>query len=264
MTMRRKKKKRKGIIGFLREFWRQFTRYMLTGLLVWIPLMVTIWVSWFFINKFVIGLDSNIQGLVRWINEQGENYPALGFLRKLTVYKGAGILIAIAIFLITGFLTRSIVGRRVIAIGERIVDAIPFISRIYRAVQQIRDTFIHREGSIFQKVCMIEYPRAGVFAMAFITSRERSVIQASCGEDLIAVFLPTTPNPTSGFLLYVSKEQVTELDISVEDGMKLIISGGAYIPGKQLHGHDSYMDKNEDEEEMDDGGQESGRGSGTT
>ena len=95
---------------------------------------------------------------------------------------------------------------------------------------QIRDVFVRRDGAVFQRVCLVEYPRKGVFAVAFVTSDEQGIVQETMDKKLISIFLPTTPNPTSGFLLYVSEDEITLLDVTVEDAMKLIISGGAYLP----------------------------------
>ena len=144
-----------------------------------------------------------------------------------------GFLITIALFLTTGFFTRYLVGRRIINAGERILDRIPIVSRIYRAIQQIRDVFVRREGTVFQSVCLIEYPRKGIFAVAFVTSTDQGVVHEALEKDMVSVFVPTTPNPTSGFLLYLDPAEVIPLDIGIEEAMKLIISGGAYLPGSK-------------------------------
>jgi uncharacterized membrane protein len=145
---------------------------------------------------------------------------------------GTGLLLCILLFLCTGFLTRYIVGRKIIATGEMIVGKIPLISRVYLAVQQIRDVFVNREGAVFQQVVLLEYPRKGIMAVGFITSSDQGIVQETAGRKLNAVFVPTTPNPTSGFLLYLSPDELTPVDMTVEDAMKLIVSGGAYIPGR--------------------------------
>jgi uncharacterized membrane protein len=170
------------------------------------------------------------------LNQLGERFEGLEFLTGLVYWRGFGILIAIALFLTTGFLTRSLVARRLILMGEKIFDRIPLISKIYRAVQQIRDVFVTREGTVFQKVVLVEYPRKGVWVVGFLTSREQGVIQHTIGKNAWAVFVPSIPNPTTGFLLYLSPEEVVETDLSIEEGMKLIISGGAYLPGTQPPG----------------------------
>ena len=217
--------------SFLRRYLRALRFYLVTGLLVWVPLIVTIWLTWWLFRKVGLGLENLIESAYLFANDLGSRYSYLSFLSKLHYRMGIGFFIAIALFLTTGFLTRYLVGRRVIGAGERILDRIPIVSRLYRAIQQIRDVFVSREGTVFQQVCLVEYPRKGIYAVAFITSREQGVVHDALGKDLLSVFLPTTPNPTSGFLLYLNPKEITILDISIEDAMKLIISGGAFLPG---------------------------------
>jgi len=203
--------------GLFRQVWRQVWRYFITGLLVWVPLIITVWVAWLVIGKLGGGLERLIENLFDRL--------------RLYYYPGLGFVVAITLFLATGLLTRYIVGRRIIYYGERILERIPLISKVYRAVQQIRDVFVSREGTIFQYVCLIEYPRPGMLAVAFVTSAQQGIVQEVAGKRLVAVFVPTTPNPTSGYLVYLPPEDITLLDLSVEEAMKLIVSGGAYIPG---------------------------------
>lgn len=226
----RAKQKPIGFWGWARRYWRHTWRTLVAGLLVWIPLIITIWVSWFFINMFVLSIERLIHNGVLALNQWGARHPLLSPLQHLRYVHGSGILIVAALFLGTGVLTRHLIGRRIIAIGERVVHVIPFVNRIYRAVQQIRDVFINRDGGVFQKVCLIEYPREGMLAIAFVTSSDGGVVQEVAGKPLTAVFVPTTPNPTSGYLVYLRPEEIVMLDMSVEEAMKLIVSGGAYIP----------------------------------
>ncbi|MDK1021221.1 MAG: DUF502 domain-containing protein [Candidatus Hydrogenedentes bacterium] len=209
--------------------------YLVTGLLVWIPLIVTLWLTWWLFKNVGLGLENLIKSAYLAFNDLGKSdtYTWLGFLPEIKYIPGFGFLIAVALFLTTGFLTRNLVGRRVIRAGERIMDRIPLVSKIYRAVQQIRDVFVSRDGTVFQQVCLVEYPRKGVYAVAFITSTDQGVVHDVVDKQLYSVFVPTTPNPTSGFLLYLNPEEITILDISVEEAMKLIISAGAYLPGSQ-------------------------------
>jgi uncharacterized membrane protein len=115
--------------------------------------------------------------------------------------------------------------------GEKIFDRIPLISKIYRAVQQIRDVFVTREGTVFQKVVLVEYPRKGSWVIGFVTSYEKGLVQQTLELDNIAVFVPSIPNPTTGFLMYLPQHDIVETQLSIEEGMKIIISGGAYLPG---------------------------------
>ncbi len=224
----------RGFGKWLQQAWNQVWKYMVSGLLVWIPLIISVWVAWLVFDKLVFGMERLVKGLFGMFHEWGGRYPRFDFLSDWQYQDGTGFALALALFLGTGVLARYIVGRKIINYGERILQRIPFISRVYRAVQQIRDVFITREGAVFQKVCMVDYPRRGMAAVAFVTSREHGVVQEVLGKpDYVAVFIPTTPNPTSGFLVYLPESDITVLDISVEEAMKLIISGGAYIPGNR-------------------------------
>lgn len=218
--------------SFFVLYWREFWRYMVTGMLVWVPLMITAWVSWFFVERFVLGTENLIRNGIGSIHRTTYG-TVLQWTEYFNYYPGMGGLVVAALFLTTGFLTRFIVGRRLIAIGERVVDQIPLIRRVYRSVQQIRDVFVGRQGAVFQKVCLVEYPRAGMYAVAFVTSMEQGIVQDTVGKEMHAVFIPTTPNPTSGYLIYLPPEDINSIDITVEEAMKLIVSGGAYIPGSE-------------------------------
>lgn len=205
----------------------------MTGMLVWVPLMITFWVCWFVISKVGYGLDFVFQRGARLASQA---LRPLGYDFPSEIEGGLlfGFAIAVVLFLTTGLLARYIVIQRIVNLGEQILDYIPFIRNVYRAVQQIRDVFVTREGAVFQQVCLVQYPREGCYAVAFVTSREQGIVQDKLDDELAAIFLPTTPNPTSGFLLYLPKDELKILDISVEDAMKLIISGGAYIPSKRV------------------------------
>ncbi len=229
--MGKKKTSRRKKTSFIRQYLRALRFYLVTGLLVWIPLIVTVWLTWWLFKNVGLGLENLIKSAYLAVNDLGQRISWLQFLPEIEYKPGFGFLIAFALFLTTGFLARNLVGRRVIRAGERIMDRIPLVSKIYRAVQQIRDVFVSREGTVFQKVCLVEYPRKGVYAVAFITSTDQGVVHDVVDKQLYSVFVPTTPNPTSGFLLYLNPEEITILDISVEEAMKLIISAGAYLPG---------------------------------
>lgn len=129
-----------------------------------------------------------------------------------------------------GYLSRYVLGKFILTTTERIIERLPIINTVYNSVKQIVQTFSAQKKAIFQKVVMLEYPRTGVFVLGFLTSSSRGETQARTASNLQNIFVPTTPNPTSGFLLMVPKEEVIELDMSVGEGMKLIISGGAVVP----------------------------------
>lgn len=227
--------------GFLRQYFKAFRFYLITGLMVWTPLLVTVWLSWWLFKNVGLGIESIIEEGYAFLNRLGERFPNFHFLRTLEYKKGFGFLTAVALFLTTGFLARNLIGQRFIRATEQLVGRVPGVNKIYRAVRQIRDVFVGRGGAVFQQVCMVEYPRPGIFAVGFITSTDEGIVQQTMNRELIAVFVPTTPNPTSGFLLYLHPSEVIKMDVSVEEAMKLIMSGGAYIPGN----HDDDDDSDE-------------------
>lgn len=219
--------------GFLRQYFRALRFYFITGLLVWVPLIVTLWVAWWLFKTVGLGLEGLIQRGYEFLHSIGGRIPQLEFLSGFTYVRGFGFLIAAGLFLTTGFLTRSIVTRRLINAVERILDRIPLVSTVYRAVQQIRDVFITREGAVFQKVVLIEYPRPGVWVIGFLMSKEQGVLQKALGQEMLAILVPSVPNPTTGFLMFVPTDQVVFPDLSVEEGLKMVISGGTYQPGTE-------------------------------
>lgn len=237
MIRRKRPVRRHGPFSFLMRYFRLLRFYLVTGLLVWVPLIVTVWLTWWLFKTVGIGVDNLIKQGFTLLQDATGGVEFLAFLQNLEYRFGFGFLVAFVLFLFTGIFARNLIGRRSIRYGERILHRIPLIRNVYRAVQQIRDVFVSREGAVFQKVCIVEYPRKDIYAVGFITSQERGVVQEALDTHLVAVFVPTTPNPTSGFLLYLRPDQITPMDISVEEAMKLIVSGGAYLPN--LHGVDS-------------------------
>lgn len=226
------------LVRALSHYGKQIRRYFVAGVLIWVPLIITLWVSWWVFKNIGLGFEVIIKNAVLAARAAGERYSALRFLGELRYIPGIGFLLVIALFLFTGYVARYLATQKAISYGEQLVRKIPLISHIYVAVQQIRDVFISRNGAIFEEVAVVEYPRPGTFALGFITSRARGIVSESIGDAYIAVFVPTTPNPTSGFLLFFPNEQVKVLDMSIEDAMKLIISGGVYVPEQDNAGTD--------------------------
>jgi uncharacterized membrane protein len=149
---------------------------------------------------------------------------------------GLGLVAVILIILLTGAVARNYVGRQLIALGNRIVGRIPLMNRIYTAIQQIVEALFSERSEVFKKAVLLEYPRKDIFSIAFVTQDTKGVIQETLDVDVVSVFLPTTPNPTSGFLLFVPKKDILELDLSVEEALKLVISGGAIVPKGRFRG----------------------------
>jgi len=192
-------------------------KYIVAGLLVWLPLAVTV-----FIVKLVVDLLDNIFLLL-----PAEYQPAivLGFS-----VPGFGIIVAISILIVTGMLAANLFGRRLFELWEAILNRIPLVRSIYNIVKQISTTILDSNGKSFRKVVMLQYPRKGIWSIGFLTNEYVSIDIEGLNENLVAVFVSTTPNPTSGFVLMVSHEEIIDLDMTVEEGFKFIISMGVIIP----------------------------------
>ncbi len=189
-----------------------FRRRFLTGLLILLPILVTSWVFYQFFNS----VDNILNPIV-------ERYPFIDF-------PGLGFLGVLVIIFLTGVFGGNLIGKRVIEWLDTIVSRIPLISRMYIAVKQLSEVFLRRERTVFKKAVMIQYPLAGTFAVGFVTDDSKFQVADGKKRDFLSVFLPTTPNPTSGFFLIVPAEEAIELDCSVEEALKMVISGGAVKP----------------------------------
>lgn len=186
-------------------------RYFFTGLVVVLPTVVT------FYLLYVIGerLDNVLGGVFRgeWIRTGG--------------VPGLGLLSLVLIILLIGIITSKTVGKRFVDIWEYVLARIPILNRMYVATKQIAEAVFRHESVVFRKVVLIEFPRKGLYALAFRTQEAPDEIQRRTNAHLVAVFLPTTPNPTSGYLILVPREEVIELDMNVEQGLKIVISAGS-------------------------------------
>ena len=194
----------------------------ITGLLILLPLGVTV----FIVN---IALD-------RVGNPASElffNFIDQNIRELPTVEIPLQLLYLIIVFLIItalGYFSRIFIGQLLLKFFERILTRLPLISQVYNTVKQLVDTFSQQKKAVFQEVVMIEYPRKGIYAIGFLTNQAKGEVQSLSGENLVNVFVPTTPNPTSGFLLMIPEKEVIPMQMSVGDGMKTIISGGAVTP----------------------------------
>lgn len=194
----------------------------LTGLAIVLPIALTIWLIWAFIG-FV---DSSVLPLVP------EAY-------KPTTYTGAevrgyGLVVFLVFTTIVGAMTKGLFGRQLLRYGEGLVDRMPVVRSIYNGVKQIVETVLSQSNSSFEKACLIEYPRKGIWAIAFVSTQTKGELLERAGEEeMFSVFLPTTPNPTSGFLLFLPRRDVVFLDMDVEAAAKLVISAGLVMPPTQ-------------------------------
>lgn len=195
-----------------------FRRYLIAGLLVWIPIMVTLLVV-----RFVIQLlDSSLTLLPARYQPQvllGWHFP------------GLGVIISLLVLLITGLIATNVLGNRLVSLGESLVHRIPLIRSIYTSVKQVMSTIFAPGGQAFRKVLLVEYPRKGLWSIAFQTGAVPDAMTKAIGENAVTLFIPTTPNPTSGFLLVLPQDEVIELDMSIDDALKMIISLGVVQPG---------------------------------
>jgi len=186
---------------------------IVAGLLVWIPLGATI-----FVLRLLIGLFGNLDS---WLSNQ-LNIPITGI----------GILLALLVLLGTGLIAANYFGKRIVSFWESLLERIPLVRNIYSAVKRFAEIVLADSSQSFSKVLLIEYPRRGLYSLSFQTSQNLGEIQGKTGEDLVCVFVPTTPNPTSGLILMVPEQDVIELDMGVEDALKMVISLGVVVPGE--------------------------------
>ena len=143
---------------------------------------------------------------------------------------GLGLLALLLVLLVVGFFAASLVGRIVFRLGERLIDRVPVARSVYGALKQIFETVFADSSPSFREVVLVEYPRRGLWAVGFITGHAKGEVKERIDHDLVNIFLPTTPNPTSGLLLFLPREDLVPLDMSVEDGMKMVISAGIVTP----------------------------------
>lgn len=205
---------------------KKFGNYLLTGTLIALPLTITIFVMVFLIRNIgtpvsQILFDPIFKYFDATLPESGMSAVLIDF---------AATLVVLLFLTILGGLSKFLIARFIIKTSESIIDKIPGVRIVYRSVKQIVDTFSKQQKAIFQEVVLLEFPRNGLYAIGFLTSEAQGEVQARTGEVVVNVFVPTTPNPTSGFLIMAPKESLTYLDMSVGDAMKLIISGGAVVP----------------------------------
>ena len=222
-----KRRGRPGIIARLRS-------NFLAGLIIVAPIGMTIWLIW-----TVVGwVDSWV-----WPFVPDAYQPAaiLNYLlgrepgNEITVnVRGVGVVVFLIFTVIVGWIGKGLIGRSFLGIGERLVDRTPVVRSIYNAVKQIAETVFSQRDTSFDKACLVEYPRKGIWAIAFISTNAKGEIhnKLNDGEAFVTVFLPTTPNPTSGFLLFLPQRDVMVLDMTVEDAAKLVISAGLVYPNK--------------------------------
>jgi len=146
------------------------------------------------------------------------------------LYRIAALVLFVAFTVLVGWITRLVIGKRMIVLGEEVIGRVPLLNKTYGFMKEISQTLLAGKQTIFQRVVLVQFPRPGIYSIGFVTSETRGEAQEKTRETVINVFVPTTPNPTSGFLVLVPREQLIELDMTVAEGMKMVISGGAVVP----------------------------------
>ena len=193
--------------------------YFIAGVLVTAPITITVWLTIAIINF----IDKTVKNIIL-----PDGYYD-GIFTFLSI-PGVGIVIAILFLLIVGMFATNIMGRFFLRIGESILDHLPVVRSLYGATKQIFETVFANQSEAFREVVMVEYPRTNMWVIGFLTGRTRGEVQQKTTDDLVNIFVPTTPNPTSGFLLFVPEKDVIHLDMTVEEGIKLVVSAGIVTP----------------------------------
>jgi uncharacterized membrane protein len=196
---------------------KHFRRYIVAGILVWLPLGITI-----FLLRTLIGvMDRSLLLLPARYRPDA----LLGF-----DIPGLGLILTIIVLLVTGVLAANIVGRSMVGLWESVLDRIPIVRSVYSASKNFAEIVFSDSNQSFKQVLLIEYPRKGLYSLAFQTSSELGEVQGRTGEDVVCTFVPTTPNPTSGFIIIVPRKDVVVLDMEVDEALKMIISLGVVVP----------------------------------
>lgn len=198
-------------------------KYLIAGLLVWLPLAAT-----FFIIKLFLDVLDN---LILWLPYDLRPENVIGF-----AIPGFGLVLAIAILLLTGMLAANLFGRKLVAFWEGMVNRIPLVRSIYISVKQVTETVLSDGNKSFRKAVAVEYPRKGILSLGFMTGNALRSVDQKTRDKLVSVFIPTTPNPTSGFIIMVPEQDVHALDITVEEAFKYIISLGVISSGDKADG----------------------------
>lgn len=192
-------------------------KYFITGLLLWIPLAITSMVL-----AWIVG---TLDQVILWMPQQFQPRALLGFN-----IPGLGVIVTFLIILLTGLVGANVLGQRLVRYWEAVLSRIPVVKSIYYSVKQVSDTLFSSSGQAFRKALLIQYPREGSWTIAFLTGKPGGSVAHHLHGDYVSVYVPTTPNPTSGFFLMLPKADAIELDMSVDEALKYIISMGVVAP----------------------------------
>ena len=204
----------------LKNLKRRLRNIFITGLLITLPIVLT----WFILQFLLKNLDALSPVFTNVLIQLGAPFPEgyrIPFL---------GVLMTLLIILTVGWLTTSFFGKKIFKIGETLVEKIPFVRRIYTGSKQVVISIAQADTSAFRKVVLLEFPRRGLLAIGFVTGESRGEVQRLTQENMFNVFVPTMPNPTSGFLIFAPSDELTEVSMSIEEGIKYVVSGGIVTP----------------------------------
>lgn len=203
-----------------RSFLAKIRAYFITGILVVAPITITAWLTIAIINF----IDNRVE---RLIPPQYNPEQYLPFSLP-----GIGVIAMLLFLIFVGMLATNFLGRYFVKMGENILDRLPVVRSLYGATKQIFETVFANQSDAFREVVMVEYPRKDMWVIGFLTGRTKGEVQKKTSEDVVNIFVPTTPNPTSGFLLFVPEKDVIRLGMTVEEGIKLVVSAGIVTPDK--------------------------------
>jgi uncharacterized membrane protein len=198
----------------MKDFWKNLRNSFFAGLLVVVPLAASILI---------------LLGLFNWVTDF--LLPSsLRDQRHAFWYRVVALVMFLALVSLVGWVARLVIGKRMITLAESLVGRVPLLNKTYSFMKEISNTLLASKKTMFQHVVLVQFPRPGIYSIGFVTSETGGEAQVKTRETVVNVFVPTTPNPTSGFLVLVPREQIVELEMSVADGMKMVISGGAVVP----------------------------------
>jgi uncharacterized membrane protein len=193
-------------------------RFLMTGLLVWIPIALTVWV----LDLIVSTMDRSLLLLPpQWRPEQWLGFSVPGF----------GMVVTVAVVLVTGVLAANIIGQRLMRWWDSLLERIPIVSTIYKSVKQVSDTLLAQDGNSFRRAVLVEFPSRGQWTVGFVVGTPAPRLSSSLPPDSLAVYVPTAPNPTSGYTLIVPPSEVRDVDMSVDEALQFVISMGVVAPG---------------------------------